>query len=93
MECGQPLHAFDLDRLAGGKIVVRRARDGEQLQAIDHKTYKLASTMCVICDAQKPAAVGGVMGGAISEVSESTKNIVIESAAFLPASIRATPGP
>ncbi len=90
MECGQPLHAFDLDQLAGGKIVVRRANEGEPLEAIDHRTYKLTATMCAICDASKPVAVGGVMGGAKSEVSATTKNLVIESAAFLPASIRST---
>ncbi|HVJ85155.1 MAG TPA: phenylalanine--tRNA ligase subunit beta, partial [Caulifigura sp.] len=90
MDCGQPLHAFDLDQLSGGKIVVRRATEGEALEAIDHRTYKLIASMCTICDAAKPVAVGGVMGGAKSEVSASTKNIVIESAAFLPSSIRGT---
>jgi phenylalanyl-tRNA synthetase beta chain len=90
MECGQPLHAFDLDQLGGGKIVVRRALENETLEAIDHRTYKLAGTMCTICDASKPIALGGVMGGARSEVSATTRNIVIESAAFLPASIRST---
>jgi phenylalanyl-tRNA synthetase beta chain len=90
MECGQPLHAFDLDQLGGGKIVVRRAKEGETLEAIDHRSYKLTSSMCTICDASKPVAVGGVMGGAKSEVSSATKNIVLESAAFLPASIRST---
>jgi len=90
MECGQPLHAFDLDHLEGGRIVVRRAKEGETLEAIDHRTYKLASSMCTICDASKAVAVGGVMGGAKSEVSATTKNIVIESAAFLSSSIRST---
>jgi phenylalanyl-tRNA synthetase beta chain len=90
MECGQPLHAFDLDQLEGRRIVVRRAREGELLEAIDHRTYKLAPGMCTICDASKPVAIGGVMGGARSEVSGSTRNIVLESAAFLPASIRST---
>ncbi|MBX3444795.1 MAG: phenylalanine--tRNA ligase subunit beta [Planctomyces sp.] len=89
-ECGQPLHAFDFDRLDGGRIVVRRAQAKEQLEAIDHRTYTLTDAMCVIADARRPVAIGGVMGGAATEVGTATKNILIEAAAFLPSSIRAT---
>ncbi|MGN6543724.1 MAG: phenylalanine--tRNA ligase subunit beta [Aureliella sp.] len=88
MECGQPLHAFDLDRLAGGKIIVRPAAEGEKFLAIDHRTYQLDARMAVIADAEKAVALGGVMGGAESEVSTETKNLLIESAAFEPLAIR-----
>ena len=90
MECGQPLHAFDYSKLSGKQIVVRPADDGEKMQAIDHKEYQLDSAMCVIADAVEPSAVAGVMGGAMSEVSEATTDLVIESAVFTPLSIRRT---
>ena len=90
MECGQPLHAFDLARLEGGRIVVREALAGERFQAIDHKEYELTPSMCVIADARRPVAIGGVMGGADSEVTLATKDVLIESAAFDPISIRNT---
>ena len=90
MECSQPLHAFDLSKLRGREIVVREARDREPFAAIDHKTYTLERGMCVIADAQFPAALGGVMGGAESEVSPSTTDVLIESAEFAPMSIRTT---
>jgi phenylalanyl-tRNA synthetase beta chain len=89
-ECGQPLHAFDFDRLAGRCIRVRSARDGEVLQAIDHKTYPLQAGMCVIADDQRPVALAGVMGGAATEISERTVNVLIEAAEFAPGSIRQT---
>lgn len=63
LECGQPLHAFDMKALHGQRIVVRRAKTGEKLQAIDHKDYVLAPDMCVIADADRPVALAGVMGG------------------------------
>ena len=90
MECGQPLHAFDLKHLSGREIVVRRARKGEKFQAINHKEYMLEESMCVIADAQRPVALGGVMGGAETEVSPRTTELLIESAEFDPRSIRAT---
>ncbi|MEZ6067930.1 MAG: phenylalanine--tRNA ligase subunit beta [Planctomycetaceae bacterium] len=90
MECGQPLHAFDLAKLAGPEIVVRRARDGETLQAIDHAEYKLTPDMCVIADAERPVAVAGVMGGAGTEISDDTTDLLIETANFASASVRAT---
>ena len=88
MECGQPLHAFDYAKVAGSKIVVRPATKGEKIEAIDHRTYELNESMCVIADAQNASAVAGVMGGAKSEVDESTSDIVIEAAIFTPLSIR-----
>ena len=90
MECGQPLHAFDLAKLAGREIIVREARKGEQFAAINHKTYELEPGMCVIADRDRAVALGGVMGGAESEVSTATTELLIESAEFDPMSIRRT---
>ncbi len=90
LECGQPLHAFDLSRLRQRRIVVREARANEPFLAIDHKPYALQAGMCVIADAERPVAVGGVMGGADTEVTPSTTELLIEAADFLPRSIRAT---
>lgn len=89
-ECGQPLHAFDLAKLAGGKIIVREARKDEEFTAIDHKTYKLSPGTCVIADANDAVALGGVMGGADSEVTDDTVDLLIEAADFDPLSIRTT---
>jgi phenylalanyl-tRNA synthetase beta chain len=89
-ECGQPLHAFDLARLGGSQIIVREAREGEKFEAINHKTYELTAGMCVIADADRPVALGGVMGGADTEVSGDTTDLLIESAAFDSMSIRTT---
>jgi phenylalanyl-tRNA synthetase beta chain len=90
LECGQPLHAFDLAHLSGRRIVVRQARPGETFQAINHKSYALDNTMCVIADAERAVALGGVMGGAATEVTVATKDVLLESAEFDPMSIRAT---
>jgi len=90
MECGQPLHVFDLNLLEGPEIIVRSARAGEQFEAIDHRMYELDPSMCVIADAQRPVALAGVMGGVNSEVRESTTNLLIESAEFAPLTIRNT---
>ncbi|MCH2590536.1 MAG: phenylalanine--tRNA ligase subunit beta [Planctomycetales bacterium] len=90
METGQPLHAFDFDKLADGRIVVREATAGEQLEAINHTTYKLTPGMCVIADAEKPVALGGVMGGVDTEITATTTNVLIETAEFAPLSIRNT---
>jgi phenylalanyl-tRNA synthetase beta chain len=89
-ECGQPLHAFDFRKLAGPEIVVRLPKAGETIEAIDHKTYQLDRGMCVIADAQRAVAIGGVMGGAATEVSAATTDVLIEAAIFDPANIRAT---
>jgi phenylalanyl-tRNA synthetase beta chain len=88
MECGQPLHAFDFNKLHGKKIVVRRARPGEKLQAIDHKEYQLTDEICVIADADHPVAIAGIMGGAETEITSATRDVLIESALFSPLTIR-----
>jgi phenylalanyl-tRNA synthetase beta chain len=90
MEYGQPLHAFDFDRLEEHRIVVRTAKEGEQFTTLDGVERKLSSDMLVICDGRKPVALAGVMGGVNSEVVTGTKNILIESAYFNPISIRRT---
>jgi phenylalanyl-tRNA synthetase beta chain len=90
LELGQPMHAFDHARLAGGRIRVRTAREGERVRTIDGRDRELASTMLVIADAERPVAVAGVMGGAESEVTGDTRTIVLESAYFAPASVRRT---
>jgi phenylalanyl-tRNA synthetase beta chain len=90
LELGQPLHAFDMDKLAGRRIVVRRALGGEQFTAIDGSRHELTGKMLVIADAQKPVAIAGVMGGLDSEVTETTTDILLESAIFDPLSVRST---
>ena len=89
LESGQPLHAFDLARIHGGRIVVRRAVPGEPFLAINHKTYALDDRMCVIADAERPVALAGVMGGADSEITEDTVDVLLESAQFAPLPVRA----
>lgn len=89
-EIGQPLHAFDLDKLAGNKIVVKNAAEGELFITLDSKERKLSSSDLMICDAQRSVAIAGVMGGENSEVTTATKNILIESAYFNPSSVRKT---
>jgi phenylalanyl-tRNA synthetase beta chain len=84
------MHAFDLERLAGGRLVIRKARAGERLRTLDGIDRVLDAGMLVIADAERPAAIGGVMGGHDSEISEVTKRMVLESAYFHPPSIRRT---
>ncbi len=88
METGQPLHAFDYDKLTGGKIIVRRAKDGETITTIDGVERKLNPSILVIADAKRPVAIAGIMGGKDTEVTNSTKNILLESAYFDPILIR-----
>ena len=88
LECGQPLHTFDFAKLRDGQIVVRRPKPGEQIEAIDHRMYDLRPDMCMICDAETPVAIGGVMGGAQTEISDATTDVLIEAADFDPVSIR-----
>ncbi|HLW81268.1 MAG TPA: phenylalanine--tRNA ligase subunit beta [Candidatus Acidoferrales bacterium] len=90
LELGQPLHAFDFDRLAEHRIVVRRARQGETMRTLDGIERKFSKDMCLICDARGAVAIGGVMGGAESEISFSAKNLLLESAWFDPIAIRRT---
>jgi phenylalanyl-tRNA synthetase beta chain len=88
MEWGQPLHAFDHDSLEEGRIVVRRARQGETIVTIDGEERVLEPSMLVIADANRPVAVAGVMGGQATEVSEATRTVLLESAYFDPVTIR-----
>ena len=90
LELGQPLHAFDLDKLAGRQVVVRHATKGEKFNAIDGTKHELRDDMLVIADGERPQAVAGVMGGLDSEVGESTTDILLESAIFAPLSVRTT---
>lgn len=90
LELGQPLHAFDLHKLAEERIVVRRATDGETIKTLDGEERILNSNVLVIADATKPVAVAGVMGGADSEVDENSVDILLESAHFDPLSVRRT---
>jgi phenylalanyl-tRNA synthetase beta chain len=90
MEHGQPPHAFDYDKIGGRKIIVRKARSGEQIVSIDGTKCQLADTMLVIADAEHPVAVAGVMGGLETEVTGSTTNILLEEAHFDPVCIRRT---
>ena len=89
LECGQPLHAFDLDKVHDSHIIVRRAKKDEEFLAINHKTYSLTEEMCVIADTERPIALAGVMGGADSEISDSTTDVFLESAQFAPLAVRA----
>ncbi|MGQ0736098.1 MAG: phenylalanine--tRNA ligase subunit beta [Acidobacteriota bacterium] len=90
LELGQPLHAFDYQRLRGPSIIVRRARAGERLTTLDGKARVLDPETLVIADADAASAIGGVMGGLQSEVAHGTRRIVLESAWFKPQSVRAT---
>lgn len=88
-EYGQPMHAFDADKVEG-KIIVRDAKEGEKILALDGKEYTLTSKDLVIADEEKALAVAGVIGGENSAISETTKNVVFEAATFDPVSVRMT---
>jgi len=90
LELGQPLHAFDMAKLDGRRIVVRRASAGEKFAAIDGTKHELTDKMLVIADASKPVAVAGVMGGLDSEVADTTTDVLIESAVFDALTVRST---
>src|SRR6185369_11025651 len=89
-ELGQPLHAFDFEKLGGRRIVVRRATAGEKLKTLDGVERTLSGDMLVIADAEKPVALAGIMGGEESEISTQTTDVLIESAYFDPHSVRQT---
>ena len=89
-ELNQPLHAFDLARLRGPAVVVRRARPGEKIVTLDGMTRTLTPDMTAICDAERPTIIAGVMGSAESEVSADTRDVVLECAYFQPTRIRRT---
>src|SRR3954466_7597785 len=84
---GNPLHAFDFDKLVGGRIVVRRARPGEQLETLDGTERELDPQDLVIADAERPTGIAGVMGGANTEVSDATSNVLLEAANFDPLTV------
>jgi len=90
METGNPLHAFDLDQIKDKTIIVKNANDNEKFISLDSKERTLDSNMLMICDNEKPVAIAGVMGGENSEITDSTKNILIEAAYFNPSSVRKT---
>ncbi len=89
-EHGQPMHSFDLDKLSGGRIIVRKAVSGETITTLDEFERKLDDTMVVVCDAEKPAAIGGIMGGLDSSITDDTANVLLEVAYFKRENIRAT---
>ena len=90
LELGQPMHAFDMTRLRGDRLIIRRARPGEKIRTLDQIDRSLDEEMLVIADAERPTAIGGVMGGGESEIGSETTRIVLESAYFQPASVRRT---
>ncbi|HLP00840.1 MAG TPA: phenylalanine--tRNA ligase subunit beta [Opitutaceae bacterium] len=90
LETGQPLHAFDAKKIAGRRLIIRRAGDGEKLVTLDNKERTLNGRMLVIADAEKPLVVAGIMGGANAEVDATTTDLVLESAFFKPTGIRWT---
>ncbi|HEV2021140.1 MAG TPA: phenylalanine--tRNA ligase subunit beta [Terriglobales bacterium] len=90
MEMGHPTHAFDLDLLEGGRIIVRRAKEGERLKTLDGAERKLSSEDLVIADGKKAVAIAGVIGGFDTMITERTKNVLIESAWFDPVTVRKT---
>jgi phenylalanyl-tRNA synthetase beta chain len=90
LELGQPMHAFDMAKMRGGKIIVRRARAGETMTTLDGKKRALSNDMLVIADAECAEDIGGVMGGASSEISAATTRVTFEAAYFTPSHIRAT---
>ena len=81
-EYGQPMHAFDLDTIAGHRIIVRRAKDGDEFQTLDGQVRKLDSEVLMICDAEKEVAIGGIMGGENSKITDSVKTVLFEAAIF-----------
>jgi len=89
-ELGQPMHAFDLDKLSERRIVVRRARPGEKIRTLDGAERALTKDMCVIADASRAVAIAGVMGGSESEIGFASRNILLESAWFDPITVRRT---
>src|SRR5688500_236036 len=90
LELGQPMHAFDYDKMRGGKVIVRRARPDEEMTTLDGKARTLSPDMLVIADADNAEDIGGVMGGANSEITNRTTRVVFEAAYFAPGQIRTT---
>ena len=89
---GQPLHAFDLDEVRGGRIIVRKATDGERMVTLDGVERSFDSSMALVCDAEGPSGIAGIMGGQISEVSETTTRVLMEAATWVGINISRTSG-
>ena len=87
-EYGQPMHAYDYDTLAGGKIVVRRAKDGEKFMTLDGQERILDSDMLMICDGEKAVGLAGIMGGENSKITDDVKTMLFEAACFDGTNIR-----
>lgn len=90
LELGQPLHAFDLDKVPGGEVIIRLARDGEEVTTLDGQKNTMAASDLLIADREKPIALAGIMGCGNSEIDENTRNVFLECAYFRPASVRNT---
>jgi phenylalanyl-tRNA synthetase beta chain len=90
LEIGQPMHAFDLSHIDGNKIVIRKAKNGEKIVTLDEKEFALSDNNLLICDSVKGVAIAGVMGGLNSEIKETTKDVLFESAKFSRDNIRKT---
>lgn len=90
LEIGQPMHAFDLNDLKGKTVIIRRAEKGEKITTLDEKEFALTENNLVICDAEKPVAIAGVMGGLNSEIKPETKSVLFESAKFSRDNVRKT---
>lgn len=88
MEYGQPMHAYDLSTIAGNKIIVRRAKDGDEFQTLDGQVRKLDSEMLMICDAEKEIGLAGIMGGENSKITDDVQTVLFEAATFNGANIR-----
>lgn len=90
LETGQPMHAFDAEKIRGNQIIVRRAQNGEKMKTLDDKERTFTDNMLLICDKEGPVGVAGVMGGLDSEITENTKTVIFESAKFMYGNIRQT---
>lgn len=88
LETGQPLHAFDYDKIRGKRIIVKTAKEGDKFVTLDSKERTLSSESLMVCDAEGYSAIAGVMGGELSEITDSTRNVFLESAYFDPVNIR-----
>ena len=90
LTCGQPMHAFDLDEVRGGRIVVRKARDGETMTTLDDVERTFSTETALVCDGEGPSGIAGIMGGQISEVSEGTNRVLMEAATWVGPNIMRT---
>jgi phenylalanyl-tRNA synthetase beta chain len=90
LSVGQPLHSFDLDEVRGGRIIVRRAVDGERMRTLDGVEREFDDSMALVCDAEGPSGIGGIMGGEISEVSDKTTRVLMEAATWVGSNILKT---